>query len=227
MVKRHLSRLNAPKSWPIRRKGIQFIIRPNPGNHTLRTSIPLLLVLTRILKYARTNKEVKKILNEGKVIVNDKLRKNKAYPVGVMDVVRIPTLNENFIVLFDNKGKFILNKIDDKQAELRMVKVENKTLIKGAKIQINNTNGTTFLVKEDKYKTGDTLVLTKNKITEQISFEKDATVYLTGGKRIGTVGKIQEIKEGKILVKPEDGEKFETARRYGFVIGKHNIVGKK
>jgi len=73
MVKNHLSRLNAPTSWSIKRKVIKFTTRPSGGAHSLRESIPLSIVVTQLLKYARTRKEVKKILNEGKIFVNGKV----------------------------------------------------------------------------------------------------------------------------------------------------------
>src|SRR3989344_3107655 len=67
MVKNHLSRLTAPVSWGVKRKGIKFITRPHAGAHNLRESIPLSLVITDLLKFARIRRETKKILNEGKI----------------------------------------------------------------------------------------------------------------------------------------------------------------
>ena len=64
MVKRHLSRLTAPKSWPIKRKSTKWITRPHPGPHTLKNCMSLNIVLKNILKYAKTTKEVKKILDD-------------------------------------------------------------------------------------------------------------------------------------------------------------------
>ncbi len=73
MVKNHLSRLNAPKSWPIQRKGIKFIVRPSAGAHNMRECIPLNLVLKGLLKYSRTTKETKSVLNAGNVLINGKV----------------------------------------------------------------------------------------------------------------------------------------------------------
>ena len=57
MVKNHLSRLNAPKSWPIKRKGIKFITRPGAGAHCLDEGISLSLVIKELMKYAKTLKD--------------------------------------------------------------------------------------------------------------------------------------------------------------------------
>ena len=146
MVKNHLARLNAPKSWPIKRKGIQYILRPAPGAHDMRHSIPMSLVLTNLLKYARTAKEVKKILHEGKVKVNDHVVKDRALPVGIMDVVALPSIKETYKVLQDTKGKFMLIALDGAEAGQRAVKIQDKTIIKGGKVQLNNTDGSILIL---------------------------------------------------------------------------------
>ena len=74
MVKNHLTRLTAPKSWPIRRKGIKFIIRPQAGAHSLKNGISLSLVVRELLKYAKTKKlDVVLIDTAGRVHSNTNL----------------------------------------------------------------------------------------------------------------------------------------------------------
>ena len=55
----HLKRQNAPKSWPIPRKGTTFVVRPNFG---FSKGIPLLIILRDMLKIAENKKEVKKAI---------------------------------------------------------------------------------------------------------------------------------------------------------------------
>jgi len=220
MVKNHLSRLNAPKSWPIKKKGIKFVKRPNPGPHTLRKCMPLSILMSHILKYARTNKEIKKVLHEGNILVNGKIRKDPAYPVGVMDIISAPILKEHYRVLFNEKGKFTAVKINEKESKEIMLQINDKVLIKKGKIQLNFSNGTNLLVPKGTYKTFDTIVISfdDKKVQKHYTFEKGANVYLDGGKRIGTVGKIEEIKEKNVMIK-SDKLSFETAKRFCFVIG--------
>ena len=71
-MKRHLKIMAAPKSWPVERKERIWITRPNPGPHTLESSISISLIL-KLLKYAKTTKETKQIINEKKVLVNNNL----------------------------------------------------------------------------------------------------------------------------------------------------------
>ncbi len=220
MVKRHLSRLNAPKSWPMQRKGIKFVTRPSTGAHALRTSMPLSLVMTNLLKHARVRKEVKKILHEGNILVNGKVRRDYAYPVGLMDIVTVNKLNESYRVVFTTKGKFALVKLDDKEKDLQVFKIKDKTIIKKGKVQLNSEAGSSLIVEKDSYNTRDTIVrsMKDGKIVEHLVFKKGSKIYITGGNRVGTVGSLEEVKGNNIIVKM-GSETFETAKRYAFVIG--------
>ena len=61
MGKNHLTRLAAPKSWQIKRKGLKFITKALPGPHSLDTGISFNTMFIEILNYAKTAREVKKI----------------------------------------------------------------------------------------------------------------------------------------------------------------------
>jgi len=223
MVKNHLTRLTAPKSWPIRRKGIKFITKPSAGAYTLEECIPLNLVLKNLLKYAKTSREVKKILNEGKIIVNGKARKDSAFSMGILDVVEIPELKENYLLIKDEKGKFKLIKISD--AQTKIYKIKDKTLLKKGKVQLNFYGGSNLLIDKDMYKAGDSVVvnLKDSKISNHLKFEKGARVYVEKGNKVGMVGKLIEVKklaEGKNnIVFEVEGKKLETSKDYAFVIG--------
>ncbi|MBU4501796.1 MAG: 30S ribosomal protein S4e, partial [Nanoarchaeota archaeon] len=159
MVKRHLSRLGAPKSWPIQRKGIKWIARPSPGPHTLKNCITLSLAIKNLLKYAKTTKEVKIILNEGKILIDKIVRKDHKFPLGIMDVIDIPSTKENFRVLYTDKGKFRLVKISADEGKLKPTKIVGKTILKGKKIQLNFYDGKNLIVDKEEYKVNDTLIL--------------------------------------------------------------------
>jgi small subunit ribosomal protein S4e len=221
MVKNHLSRLNAPNSWPIRKKGIKFITRPTPGAHTLQTSIPLSIVLIKILKVARIGKEVKRILHNGNILVNNKIiRSDKRHSLGIMDVISIPTLEKEFILVYDDKGKFAAVDLE-KNKGTRLLKIANKTTLKGSKLQLQFTDGSNLFIAKDTYKTGDTIVfdMKDKKIVTHLPFEKKAKIYLTGGKRIGQLAELNEIKDKQIMI-TINGEEFEAARRHAFVVPK-------
>ena len=222
MGKAHLKRLNAPKSWRIKRKGIKFITRPNPGPHSQDKCMPLNLVLRDMLDYASTTKEVKHILYKKGVLVDGKPRKDIKFPVGFMDVVEIPELKEHYRMLIDNKGYLEMKQIDKKEAALKPYKVIKKTMLKGGKIQLNLSFGTNILVKKDSYSTGDTLMLEmpKLEIKEHIKFEKGAYVLLTSGSHIGDHGVVEEIKDEMITFKSSSGKSYKTYKKFAIAIGK-------
>jgi small subunit ribosomal protein S4e len=59
------------KAWPIKRKNITFIAKPNPGSYKAEYVVPVVVLLRDILGVAETSKEVKMILhNRGDVLLN-------------------------------------------------------------------------------------------------------------------------------------------------------------
>ncbi len=225
MVKNHLKRLNAPKSWPIKKKEAIWIIRPNPGAHELANSIPLTIALRDLLKHAKTTREVKHIVYNKEVLIDGKRRKDLAYPVGLMDVISIPEIKENHRLLFNKKGKISAVKIDDKESKIKVCKIRQKKLSKG-KTQLNTTDGRNILVEKDTYKVGDSVVIEfeKQKIIQHLKLEKGALIYLTGGKHIGSVGKIETIDNKKIIFKTKENDVYETLKKFAFVIGEEKAV---
>lgn len=224
MVRRHLTRLTAPQSWPIQKKGVKWITRPNPGAHGLQNCISLNLILKNILKYAKTTKEVKRILSEGKVLVDKKARKDYKFPLGVMDVLEIPQTKEHYRVLYTPKGKFKVCKISAEESKLKPSKIIGKTILKGKKTQLNLYDSKNILTDKDDFKVSDTVILTlgdKPSIKKHLKFEKGATVYIVEGKYKGLSGVVEDIKQvfrnPTIKVKSKN-KTFETSKHFAFVI---------
>jgi len=219
----HLKKLNAPKSWPLKnRKGNKFIARPMPGPHKLTESVTLNLILKEFLNYTKTAKDTKLILNQGMVLVNDKIRKDHKFPVGLMDIISIKDTNEHFILIYNTNLKFTLFPIKKEEAQDKIAKITGKTILKKNKIQLNLYNGYNLLVEKDTYKTGDSIILNKNKIKKHLKFEKGAIVYLTGGKHKGHTGILEATSsnlKNTIVIKTGDA-KLTTKKDYAFVIEK-------
>lgn len=215
----HLKRLFMPKSWPIKRKGIKFVMRPRPGPHPISNSFPLGLLLRDLLKFAKTTRELRYILNKKIVLVDGLQRKDKNFPVGLFDVITFPDTDESYRVIFNKKGKIEL--IKDKINNIKLCKIIGKKKIKG-KIQVNLNDGKNILVVEDKYKVGDSLLISipKFEIKDHIKLEQGNLVCLIGGKHIGDLGKIEGVKEDKVIYKNEEGILIETLKQYAFPIGK-------
>ncbi|MBA3064807.1 30S ribosomal protein S4e [Candidatus Woesearchaeota archaeon] len=226
MAKKHLKRLVAPKSWKIKRKGITFVTRPNPGMHSKKNSISINVVLRDMLNYAKTTRDVKVILSKGDILVDGKQIKDHRFSVGVMDLIEIPKIKESFRVLLNKKGNISLVKLKPDEAKIKLCKVVGKSVIKKGKIQLNLNDGKNMIIDKNNYNTGDTLVIEvpEQKIKEHLKFEKGVCVYLSGGKHKGESGIIDEVKDRLIKVKPESGESFETSKKFAFVIGKENPI---
>ncbi len=231
---KHLKRLNAPKSWKIPRKKNVWVAKPRPGPHALEESLPLLLVVRDYLGLADTKREAKRIINEGKILVDKIVRTDHRFSVGLMDVIEIPEAKERRIVLVDEKGKLILKKLSKKNTGTKLCKIKDKTILPGGNVQLNLHDGKNIIVnvknpkspKEDVYKTKDTLIidLKTGKISSRIPYKKGSIAFVTGGAHRASVAKIDDI---KTLASPQpntvmlsvDKEKFQTIEDYVFVIG--------
>lgn len=222
-MKRHLKGYGAPKSWILHRKKTKFISKPSPGPHKLNESMTLNFILVRLLKLARTRKEVRNILHQKKVLVDNIPRLEEKFPVGLMDTIAIPSIDLYFRVLYSPGGKFILSPIKKEEVEIKPCKIIGKTILKKNKLQINFYDGTNILADKQDYKVGDTLILQNKKIKKHIPLKEGVLVYLTSGRYAGCIGKLQKIIKFNGLSKDKvvltiEKDKVETSKEYVFAI---------
>lgn len=230
-----LKRKPAPRFWPIHRKEAVWIVRPSPGGHSLEKCLPLALVLRDILEVAETRKEAKKVIAQGKVFVDGKVRRKDDFPVGLMDVVSMPELNKFYRILPSHKGLF-LNPISKEEAGFKLFRVEGRTLVKDGNSQISLHDGSNILVKSETsespsevYETFDTLKLglPEKEVMDQLKTKKGNMAVITGGKNIGKQGKIMEIEKTEakkrrnalVVVEDEKGNRYQTILDFVFSIG--------
>ncbi|MGM5482887.1 MAG: hypothetical protein ACQESF_05470 [Nanobdellota archaeon] len=227
MTKDHLKRINAPRTWNINRKKNTFITRPMPSGHRMKHSVPLVVLFRDMLKKVKTTNELEYIINTREVYINSKRAYSPRQAVGLMDVVRLPEIKENYRVVLNSSGQLDYVSVDEKESKIMPLVVKNKTKIKGGKTQVNFTDGSNMLVDKDEYTTQDVLFFDflNNKIVKHLKFEKGAVVYFTRGKYVGTTAVIQEISEKGVLYK-RDGSTFETGnvldKDYTFLVGKES-----
>jgi len=225
MVKNHLKSITMPKTWQIERKKTVFVTRPNPGAHPMMYSMPLNIVMKELIKCAKTTKEVKAILHDKEVLVDGKKRNDEKYSVGLMDVVSLPETKQNYRIIINQKGKLKALEIPKEEANIKLSKVENKTVIKKGKIQLNLSDGRNIIVEKDSYKTGDSLVvaLPTQEIKDTINFKPGMTALLIGGKHIGFIGKVEDVKSNIITIKIGENS-YETLKDYAFMVGKDKPI---
>jgi len=204
-----------------------FAPRPSSGAHKLRESLPLLILVRNRLKYALTRNEVKKILVQRQIKVDGKVRTDTKYPAGFMDVISIEKTGENFRLLFDTKGRFVLQPISPEEATYKLCRV-NKIHLGKQGIPILATNdGRTIRFPDPLIKIHDSIKVDVNtgKIVDFIKFEVGNVVMVTGGRNVGRVGVIthREKHPGSfdiIQIKDATGNTFATRIGNVVVIGK-------
>jgi len=232
----HLKREASPAFWPIHRKEFTWAVKPRPGLHSINRCIPLVLIVREILGLAKTRKEAKKIIAQGKIKVDGKVRRDDRFPAGLMDVISIPEIKANYRILPSEKG-LTLYPIDEKEAGFKICRIEDKTTVRGGHIQLNLHDGRNVLIRvedpanaeEDKYRTLDTLMMSipDQEIIEHLRLEEGMTAILIDGKNIGKHGIISSIekqtgrKRRNLLVNIEDerGKIYQSILDYAFVIG--------
>jgi len=231
-----LKRKPAPRFWQIRRKEYTWVVKPSPGPHSLENCLPLAVILRDILGFAKTRKEAKKIVSQGKVYVDGKVRRKDNFPAGLMDVISLPEVAKHFRVLPSSKG-LILHPIDKEEANFKLCRIEDKTVVKNGHIQLNLNDGSNLLAKvedskkpqEDVYKTLDTvkISLPERQTLEIATLKENNFAIITGGKNIGKYGKIIEIEEAKgkkrrdtlVTLEDEKGNRYQTILNLVFAIG--------
>ena len=144
MSSNHMKRLAMPRSWPITRKTNIWVSRPNPGAHSLELCIPVGVVIRDILQFANTMREVRYILQAGKVSVDGKTIKDTRRGVGLMDVLTLG--DNNYRCVLDHNGKLRYSAISKDEAGWKICRIEGKPPSKAEKLNSIFMMEETFLL---------------------------------------------------------------------------------
>ena len=230
----HITRFEAPWFLEISKKEYKWTIRANPGPHKLSESIPLALLLKHYMKVVDTTREAKRLIFDGKIMVDGKVRKDYKYPVGLMDVVSIPSADLYYRVIPDNTRYLSLAKITKEDAKYKFVRIINKTTNKHGNLQLNLEDGRNILVPKEKINEMNFHTLTTLKIelpSQNIitSYEIKEGKYaiIIGGRNVGLHGIIKSIqyanyKKAKysiVTIEQKNGEVVQTNLQNVMAIG--------
>jgi len=225
--KKHLKRLNAPRHWMLDKMSGVFAPRPSAGPHKLRECLPLVILLRNRLKYALTKTEVTKILMQKLIKVDGKVRTDSTFPSGFQDVITIERTGENFRLLFDTKGRFVLHPITVEEAKYKLCKVKRVSTGQKAVPYVATHDARTIRYPDPLIKTNDTVKvdLESGKIIDFIKFDIGNLVMVTGGHNLGRIGVVvsRDKHPGAfdiIHIKDAVGNQFATRLGNVFVIGK-------
>ncbi|MEM3671472.1 MAG: 30S ribosomal protein S4e [Thermoprotei archaeon] len=231
---RAIKRYAAPAEWPVYKKQYKWVMKPSPGPHPIEDSLPLLVVLRDLMHLAFNAHEVRVALNAGRIRVNGRVQRRPDFPVGVMDLVSVPDA-DIYVRIIPFKGKLVAHPVPVQERDLRLLRIEDKTCIRGFKVQLNLTGGVNISVpvegpqgaKTLPYSTMDTLKTDAKgtKIAEHLKLDKGSYVLAVKGKNSGEHGVLEEtvqsLKRRKALVrvKKSSGEVFETIVDYVYAVG--------
>jgi small subunit ribosomal protein S4e len=234
-VSAHLKRLTSPSFWPIHRKEKTWITKPSPGPHPLKMSMPLSVVIRDVLKFAATEREVEAILGGRKVKVDGKVRVNRKFPIGLMDLIEVADADKTYMVLPSTHRVYSFHPITGEEKKFKLCRIESKTVRKGGKVQINLHDGRNILVEvsdptkseEDVYSTLDVVQLdiADGKIMKQLKLKEGAYGIVVEGKNTGKHGTITGVEKYSptapriVKIKGADGVEYSTVADYVFVIG--------
>jgi small subunit ribosomal protein S4e len=232
---RHAKSFEAPAFWPVLRKAYKWTVKTSPGPHPINRSVPLLIVVRDFIGLAETSGEARKIIAEGNIRVDGRVRKDYKFPVGFMDVIEIVKTGEYFRVVPVPTKVLGLLPIPEEEARFKLCRIEDKTTVKGGHIQLNLHDGRNVLIRvsdprnpvEDIYDTLGTvkLSLLDGKIEEYYPMREGSPAIIIGGKNVGRVAKILKISEGvrhyrkQVQLSDFRGNEFFTTLDKVFVLG--------
>ena len=197
MTKNHLKRLAIPQTWSIPRKAAKLVVRPRGY---LNSALPVAIILKEILGVAESRRETKRIVQDGKVLVDGIVIKDERRPVTLMSIISITDAG-TYRMLLNKRGKLYLKELNSKQ-EFKPCKVISKKSIKGNKIQLGFHDGRTIITDNKEGNLNDTFIfkVPDFKQSTHLKLAKKAKVYLTGGSNVGSTGVVENI-SGKVTVK--------------------------
>jgi small subunit ribosomal protein S4e len=180
------------------------------------------------LKYALTKREVTSIVMQRLIKVDSKVRTDSNYPTGFMDVVQIEKTGENFRILYDTKGRFVVHRISDEEAQYKLCKVKKLQVgAKGVPFVVTH-DGRTLRYPDPLIRVNDTVRvnLESSKVEAFVKFEVGNIALVTGGHSMGRVGTITHRERhpgGFDIVHLKDArdQTFATRLANVFVIGEN------
>ncbi len=196
-MKKHMKRLPAPRSWAIARKTEFWVSKPSPGPHPVDRCVPLGLILRDMLHVCDTAREARHILNGRHVLIDGRPVTDPKFPVGLMDVLSLQDTKAHYRMLVDRRGRMHLQSVEAPEAAWKLCRVENKTTVRGGKIQVNLHDGRNLLLTQDAHKTGTTLKLELpgQKVLGAFDLTEGSTALITGGKHVGELAHILAVQK--------------------------------
>jgi len=184
----HLKRLST--IWAGKKKLNKYITVPK-GAHPQDKSIPLVVILRDLINVADNSSEVKSILNAGKVLVDGKVCRDFRRGIGLFDTIQLADLGTNYRMVVKNKLKLI--PISKEEANVKLCRVTDKTVLRGGKIQLNLHDGRNIISDQECGANDSVLIsLPDQGIKEVVKFGPGSLIMT----KHGDVVKVKNIERG-------------------------------
>ncbi len=191
---RHVKRLAASGYSKPARKASTYLVKPNPGRHSLEDSVALLALVRDKFGIAANAAEARKIIGRGMVEVNGAKVTEPRYPVGFGDTITLAGSGESYSIGIARHGVIGVEKLEGKKGS-RMLKVIGRYLARGGSQMLRLHDGS--VMKDGKGAgVNDTVVLSGNGIEKVLKFEEGAQCLVISGTHAAERGSIAEIKKG-------------------------------
>lgn len=225
---KRLKRSGAPTFWGIPRKRYQFAVLAAPGPHPRNTSYPLTVLLRDTLGVVKSAREARVALGEGSIIVDGVVRREPDFPVGLMDVLEIPSIGKVYRLVPTARSLLSPVEIPDSEKSLKLCKIRRKVTIKKGRLQYGMHDGRSIITEgEVSLNVGDSLLIQvpSQKIERTLKFEKGALALVISGQKAGQLGRIEDIKAGTFSRPPiatlkTDGDSTELPTALFMIVGK-------
>lgn len=191
-----------------------------------------MIIVREILGLAETSREATSAISKGLVMVDGEPQRNHKFPVGSMDVVRIPRLDQSFRMIPVSGKRLAPLSIGQQEASFKLCRIVGKRVVNGGKLQLNLHDGRSLRYQDsqldfaEKQTLGSVVQITlpDQKPIRYLPIRKGAYGLITAGANVGFHGRIISIEGDKSkarLVAIEDirGKQVRTIPQYLFVVG--------
>lgn len=166
------------------------------------------------------------ICMEKHVKVDGKVRTDPCFPAGFMDVVEIPKAGDQFRLIYDTKGRYVLHSISDEEKKFKLARVKRQEMTNKKVPYIVTHDGRTIRYPDPLIKVNDVVKIDieSGKIIDFIKFEAGKLAMITKGRNTGRVGEIVHVETHPgsfdiITVRDAQGNSFSTRTENVFCIG--------
>jgi small subunit ribosomal protein S4e len=197
---------------------------PPPLHHPQVLPVPL----RNHLKIALNGREANVIIQdkEGGVKIDNRVRRDVKFPVGIMDVITLVKTNESYRLLYDIKGRFTLVKLKEGESKIKLLKIRRRVVGPNKEPYVITHDSRTIRFPNPEISEGDTVKfdVEKNQIVEFYKNEAGHLAYVTAGNNVGRVGSILHVEKHLgsydiVHLKDNNGKSFATRASNLFIIG--------